>query len=1407
MLMGARRLGLVSLVWLGVVGFWGLAVVPAGAAVVHEFLPGVSAGISEGVPAGSGAPVPGSLLEITSMAADSGEVYVADSRASVGGEQGGQRLDKFDASSGAFVSYFPPAPESFFHLNQGLAVGHATGEREVYVEGEEAVEGAVSGVVAVFTAAGSLQGVWRGTPGKGGPQSERFGRLRSAAVDDSGGLSWAAGDVYVADQERGVVDVFKPSAGGGEEYVTRLTGTEPGVPFAGPVSVAVNQSNDEVLVADGGVVDIFKPAAIAGQYELAGTLTGTPSAPFNEIRSVVVDGGNGDIYVTQNGGTGVDQFDAAGGYLGRLSSTPAGPFGLVTSVAVDPVNHHVYVGTVNQGTHVYAVDVFGESMVVPDVVTGEASGVQPASVTLNGTVNPDAIQVSDCHFEYGTSSAYGQSAPCVPAAAAIPADSSVHAVSADVSGLTPGRVYHFRLVAGNANGVNEGRDRIFGPPTIDEQSSAAPTQNTVALGAQVNPDAVDTTCHFQYVEEAHYDATAADPYAAGVSVPCTPLDLGAATSDQAASTELTALRAGVTYHWRVVVVNAAGTADGGDQAFTTVPPAQIADVSATDATSASVTLHAQINPLGNDTTYRFEYGTSTAYGASIPAPDADIGAGTGYVSVSQHITGLRPNTTYHYRAIASNTLGTATSADHTFVYATTGGGLPDGRAYEMVTPPHKNGALVGDVLFGLLPAVSGDGSRVIASTIQCFAGAVSCNAERNGQEGTLFAFSRTSGGWVASSLAPPATRFLTSIPDAFSADSGSALLQMPTPPFGEDDLYARGADGSLVDVGPTTPPAAGPVVPNAAVSAATADLSRVLWQATNQNSFWPFDSTQQGGPQSLYEYVGDGSPPVLVGVSGGRGSTALIGTCGVVAGGPGGTAKEQMGVLSGDGRTVFFTVLHSNGCVGPAANGLYARVDESRTVAVSGRSAGDCTGVCLGSPAGDAQFQGASVDGSRVFFTSTQQLTNSASEDSHPGDSALSGCPGASGVGGCNLYEYDFANPAGHELVDVSAGDSSGGGPRVQGVVAAAPDGSHVYFVARGVLSVAANAQGQHARNGADNLYVFERDQGFPAGRVAFIASLPDNDRSEWGSFGKANVTPDGRFLVFLSGGRLTSDDVSASSGKQVFRYDAQSGQLVRISAGEEGFNDNGNSATASTCEPGVLAGFCADEASIVPVQGSGRVGFPRSDPSMSDDGSYVFFQSPVALTRGALDDVRIGTTVASELPVLAQNVYEWHAGHVYLISDGRDVSLNGGTSDVCSNLSATCLLGADRSGANVFFATADPLVAQDTDTELDYYDARVCTSSDPCVTSPVVGVACQGEACHGTPGGAPVAPGAGTVAFSGPGNLAAPLGVVVHRKHVVRKKRRRRAKHTRRGAHAKKRARRAGAGVAGRRGVRGGRS
>jgi hypothetical protein len=1260
-----RRLGRALVLGSAAAGAWlALASAPASAAI-HYVQVGQFG--SSGTGDGQFAPFAAQGAAIDA----SGDFYVADG--------GNARIEKF-SSDGTFVAAW------------GWGVSNGSATSEVCTSGCQA-----------------------GIAGSGNGQFSSS--LFAVAVDNSTDpTDTSAGDVYVADNGNDRIEKFSSSG----TWLANITAGSGGA-FSSVQGVATDASGNVWVDEGGGSVDEFDNTAANAPLQ-------SWSTGFGTGRGIAVDSSD-NVYVAHFNDC-LEKFTGAGTDLGNLNNlwvTHPAQGCLVQSSAVDPATQDLFVGQANvvskydasslpatlltdfgaqnqssaQGVavaaatgDVYVVDqnnavvyVFAP-VTVPDVTTGSASNVQGASATLNGTVNPDGIQLTDCHFEYGTDTSYGSSAPCVPAAASIPPDSNVHAVSADITGLEPNTTYHFRLDAANANGSNQ----------------------------------------------------------------------------------------------------------GSDQTFTTLPTPLIDGASVTNLSATSADLNARIDPDGLDTTYHLEYGTSTSYGTSVPIPDADIGSGSSDVAVTQHLSGLSANTTYHWRVIATNADGTTTSPDHTFAYLTSGGGLPDGRAYEMVTPASKGGGFVDNVM------ISTDGSRLYGLSTGSFANT------GNDVVGAPYEFARTASGWSTTALNPPAAQFVPGwdVQGTYaSADGPDALFLMATTANPDvANLYLRRADGSFPEIGPITPPSAGANWFGEAhpelVLGASRDLSTVVFTLNRVNvdspgcGLWPFDATDTSICGSLYEYSGTGnSTPVLVGVSGGAGSTALIGSCGVELGGD---SSERYNAVSADGATVFFTPNPSWVCggSGPPVYELFARIDASRTVAISEPSPNDecTTSACTSAPLAGAHFDGASADGSRAFFTSTRQLTDQASEDSTQTDGAVAssnvgtptnGCPATTGPNGCNLYLYDLGAPTGHNLVAVSVGDSSGLGPQVQGVVRVSEDGSHVYFFARGVLASGATA-------GADNLYAYERDAQFPAGRTGFIAELcsgpgrsgaaadaqcpaglnsvapghgySHNDTNLWRNescsscdpfltyFGRpAQATPDGRFLVFSSFARLTPDD--SSGARQVFRYDSQTGTLVRVSVGEQGYNDNGNAGSGDASIPapdyGSGGGFDLSVGGVVPQR------------TMSDNGSYVFFQSPAALTPQALDDVRIGTDVGcgsgvtcngNGNPVYAQNVYEYHDGHVYLISDGRDSSPS----------TRAALLGTDASGANVFFQTADQLVPQDTDTQLDIYDAHICTTATPCIKPPPPSTPpCQGDACKGPLSGAPPAPTAASVSFSGPGNVSGP--------------------------------------------------
>jgi RHS repeat-associated protein len=87
---------------------------------------------------------------------------------------------------------------------------------------------------------------------------------------------------------------------------------------------------------------------------------------------------------------------------------------------------------------------------------------------------------------------------------------------------------------------------------------------------------------------------------------------------------------------------------------------------ATSVSETGATLKGQVNPHGYATTYQFEYGLTTSYGTKVPTTAESVGSGKVNVAVSKAISGLKGNTTYHYRVSATNAYGTSVGADKTF---------------------------------------------------------------------------------------------------------------------------------------------------------------------------------------------------------------------------------------------------------------------------------------------------------------------------------------------------------------------------------------------------------------------------------------------------------------------------------------------------------------------------------------------------------------------------------------------------------------------------------------------------------------------------------------------------------------------------------------------------------------------
>ena len=686
-------------------------------------------------------------------------------------------------------------------------------------------------------------------------------------------------------------------------------------------------------------------------------------------------------------------------------------------------------------------------------------------------------------------------------------------------------------------------------------------------------------------------------------------------------------------------------------------------------------------------------------------------------------------------------------------------GLPECRAYEMVSPLEKQQHDALPIVAALPVSVSPDGSAVQWSSQGAYAGAENYHVPTDTPSNPYVA-QRTASGWVTRSGYPPssliegpASAFQSA--GVYSTDlSREAVCGTVVSTGGLNGPTSRCAlrqpDGSWASTPEYTELTGQEFSENRTVGASSRTVEDVVFNGEAGAPFLSSDTSSNahacnitGYCRGIYEMAGVGtdSPELrLVNVDSTGNMIDPENPSGLGAIGDGSSVDEKNAyqAISADGSAIFFTATPnaSNG-FGSSANvqTIFARVDGTSTVDVSNPSPPECTrctqeaeeGKPESSEAKPAEYQGASADGSKVFFTTTQQLVNGDTDST------------------TDLYEYDFNNPPDRRIVQVSGGGlgdvTPGAGAEAlrQGVVSVSEDGSHVYFVAHGVLTTLPNGLGQtaSASTQSDNLYAYDTYTG----ETKFIATLLESDKQLWGEYERVNgslvlidqklaqTTPDGRYLVFDSFAKLITAgrEADTSGAQQVYRYDFQTGQLLRVSIGHEGFANNGNT-------PGVGAVIGPADAL---EEGASPTANERNR-SISESGGTIVFVTAEQLQS---TDVAGGSNTSCVGRLLADGagceVYVWHNGSVNMISDGQDPS-----GAVYAGMSAT--------GSDVFFQTRTQLVGQDTDRLGDIYDARIGGG----FPAPTPEPSCSGEACQGSASSSPAFGGSGTSSFTGGSNL-----------------------------------------------------
>ncbi|HEY5045566.1 MAG TPA: hypothetical protein VII53_06890, partial [Solirubrobacteraceae bacterium] len=1166
-----------------------------------------------------------------------------------------------------------------------------------------------------------------------------------------------------------------PNIGVGNVAVSGAAGGPYTVEFKGRYAdTNVAKMSDESFLEGGEIEEFGIATTVEGHSapEVCSTASicqaGAPGTSDGQFQwafdgSYIAVGPKGNVYVGDE--ARVQVFEPSGAWKENISLAGLSSFGQVTALAVDPAGDMF----VKDGKNLIPSPHY-EAGAMPGVREFAPNGTEMLTVFDEGSESVAALAVDKSGDLYVGDENGGFHVLKYDPAGNELASFGLNTVEFALGMAfadTAGQLYV--TDAGQAsNDVKVLTPPPPGPLIEPGSDSATPSRHGEAtLEATVDPEGHETTYHFEYLTEEQFKADGetfgAGTVATAESAPITGT-LVELFEDHLAQVKLpeATLAPGVTYHWRVVATDSLGhITTGADESFEETPSALIDGPWATEVTSTSATLAARIDPQGASTSYRLEYGTSVPYEHVLAG---NVGAGSAFIPISYPIQELTASTTYHYRLLTNNEciVGrtcTREGADHTFTTQPAGASqlaLPDGRAWELVTPASTGGTVLELSSRGTQAASDGSAIAYLVSGAPLGENAVS-NAEYfNGNqilslrganswrtqdidqsqgppgEGES-AVQLTLGGGGSYALFSSDLASAAAYPPLFSSSSHSSEALAGTP-------YLRdNADGSYAPLltPANTPPGTqllGPEPPFHAkksqvyVLAGTPDLGHVILGS-------PLKLTKEAIPTgkpiangagigNLYEWssgrlqlvnvLPDGTPLCS------EGTPPCDATSALPAGTAGGLGSTQR-TVSSDGRRVAWTRGDPYGAEELNYKGLYLRdMVEGKTVQLGG----------LG-----ARYQTMNSDGSRVFFL-------------EKGD----------------LYEYDASTGAQTDLTANHPGEASAG---VQESVSdVSEDGSYVYFVANGVLGDGAEhgaKSGECAPSSGSsqqtcNLYLLHNN-GSAWEEPKFIATLSSEDKNSWYSQHAgppdltrvtSRVSPGGRYLTFMSNRSLTGyDNVDANPSAYEMKQGAEGklevvvdkeGNPVRARAEEVYLYDSlAGRLVCASCDPGGVrpAGVSTERELLVTRPGGAwaEVGQPHwlagslpgwqvdggvdtvYQPRYLSDSGRLFFDSPEALVpkdTNGLEDVYqyeppgVGGCASTSATFSVRS-----GGCVDLVSSGTSKAES-------AFMDASGKGPGGEAAEDVFFLASNRLTAADTDTGFDVWDAHVCSAAAPCATLPV---------------------------------------------------------------------------------------
>jgi hypothetical protein len=949
------------------------------------------------------------------------------------------------------------------------------------------------------------------------------------------------------------------------------------------------------------------------------------------------------------------------------------------------------------------------------------SNLQPTTVTLNATINPEETSVSACEFEYGAEAGvYPDKLPCsqtLPLTGTAPLK-----VSANVSGLSSDTTYHYRLVAADPNKRETADQTLTTPgPGIGEEQAVNVEATGATVQAQIDPNRLPTTYQFEYDTSPY---TSSETH--GISVPASPVSLGSGTSTLPASVRLTGLHPGATYYYRVVVVveieDRLEALYGPDKELVTPTPENGTSTASCANERVRGEQHAQALP------------DCRAYELVSPVEKNDYGVS--YFNSRASVSGEA--LTYESRGAFSEPKSAL--LESRYLARRTPGGWSTENLVPFYSPIITNLRVPFDQLL-FTPALS---KGILTSYYTPLVA-----GEPAGYVNVYDADIESGSYQTVSNVTPPKVEPYseglegapTPLPEGASTDLSHVVFQQSynlccgASPEHEHVYEWAGGKLSLVDVAPGggsfveasadvgAPAAKGePLTSGNTWHAVSADGSRVYFTESYGQADVVGQLYVRENPLAPSEGCSVPGDACTVEVSAsqrdnGRGEPDPD---------PHGPQPAFYRDASADGSRVFFTSraeLTTNAFTGPDDNAgnlyeynLNTGVLSDLTVDTTDTDGAAVLGLAT-----------AGEDGSYVYFVA---------------NGVLSEAPNAEGakavVGDCKKQETEVLAGEPKRTCNLYVEHYNGNAWETPTFVATLAGGN------------------------SSQAFLFGRNH--------------DGDEEDWlgeessgNDFGpgrhSANVTPDGSTLVFTSERSLTGyDNAPAKAGEcpggercnEVYMYSAPSGSLRCVSCNPTGARPTGGAATGrgAQAEQGKEEGFVVAESSPFYVE-----------RDFSEDGKRVFFDSTDALVPAASNGLR--------------NVYEWEAvgegscesaSISYSASDGGCVFP---ISDVAGGYESR-FMDASANGDDVFIATPDRLVAETSmDNRRNVYDVRIgggfpapgvapsCSNADSCKppVSPQPSV-------FGTPASA---------TFSGPGNLppVSPAPPKATKKRIVKCKKR----------------------------------